>query len=546
MGYTPEQLEGTSIFCLVHPDDLVEGVTKLTSVVQHGAAMRGEFRCRRDDGRYTWFEVVGNPLLNDQGEVCGVIINSRDIDDRKCHEEELRASEETLRAISETAHDGVILMDSAGQVRHWNSAAERMFGYMSGEILGRDLHRLLAPPTYRDCAEKALPEFFRTGQGAAMGKVLELEGLRKDGNRFPIELSVAAVRLRGDWCAVGIVRDITVRKGVEKQLKLFQFLLETSRDPVYIMDPDDDFRMVYTNEAGCRHFGSSHDELLSTRASDWNPHFQEAELSELLERLKAERYLFFESITRIKDGSLIPVEVSCNYFEFEGKSYAAGFYRDIGHRKHDEMELLKATAAAEAASRAKSEFLANMSHEIRTPMNGIVGMTELALETQLSPQQREYLTMAKSSADSLLEIINDILDFSKIEAGKLELHSEPFALRECLEGTLRTLALRAHSKGLELACEIAPDIPEDVFGDSGRLRQVLVNLVGNAIKFTERGEIVVASELQSADAERDGHADFRIRYWHRHSGRRSSRRFSTPSSRSMARQHAGLAEQGWV
>ena len=170
---------------------------------------------------------------------------------------------------------------------------------------------------------------------------------------------------------------------------------------------------------------------------------------------------------------------------------------EISERKKAEEVAVAARTTAEAATRAKSEFLAYMSHEIRTPMNGIIGMTELALETPLSQQQRAYLTLVKSSADSLLTVINDVLDFSKIEAGKLDIDEVPFDLRECLDDTLSTLALRAYGKGLELACRIAPDVPNAVVGDSGRLRQVLVNLVGNAIKFTERGEVVVSAEVES-------------------------------------------------
>src|SRR6202044_1955782 len=256
------------------------------------------------------------------------------------------------------------------------------------------------------------------------------------------------------------------------------------------------------NQAFERLFQYSQEEMLGRHLSDLlSAPEVEPEVESNRVRLNQGKTTHLTTRRKRKDGSLVDGEAYTVPLIIEGEGKGAVvLYQDIPERRHAEEQRQRSKEAAEAANRAKSEFLANMSHEIRTPMNGILGMTELTLETELSPTQREYLGVVKSCADGLLSLLNDILDFSKIQAGKLSLDPQPFGLHQMIADWMKALSLRAHQKGLELAFEVAADVPEQLVGEAGRLRQIVMNLTGTAIKFTEHGEVVL-SVIREPQAE---------------------------------------------
>jgi two-component system, sensor histidine kinase and response regulator len=278
------------------------------------------------------------------------------------------------------------------------------------------------------------------------------------------------------------------RKRAEEELAV---LFRTSRDLLCIASFDG--YLLRLNPAWEKTLGFSVEELTSRPYVEFvHPDDRSPTTAEAKGLTEGSDAVFFENRYRCKDGSYRWLSWNTSPILEQGLIY--GSARDVTEQKRAAEELQQARDAAHAANRAKSEFLAHMSHEIRTPMNAVIGMSELLLDTPLSADQREYTTTLKDAAESLLSLINDILDFSKIEAGMLELDRHPFGLRDLLADTLRTLGVRAHQKRLELACRVAPEVPEALLGDAARLRQIVVNLVGNAIKFTDRGEVLLEIE----------------------------------------------------
>ena len=458
---------------------------------------------------------------------------------------ELRESEARKATIFELAMDAIISMDHLGRVVEFNRAAEAMFGRAREATLGRPLADLIIPPALRQAHRDGLDRFLAAGEGRVVGRRVEVPAIRADGSEFPIDLAINRVDRDGVPFFTAFIRDITASKRAEADLRenhaLLRAVIDGIPDALFVHDLTGRFLLI--NEPGARRLGRDVDGVIGRTVGELFDAEPAAMIGANTARiLAAGAAETFEEVMPI-DGEERHQLVTLGVYRDASGAPAGtvGVARDITDRKRAEEELRRAKEAAEAANRAKSEFLANMSHEIRTPMNGVLGMTELALDTELTPRQREYLGLVRSSAEGLLTVINDILDFSKIEAGKLALESAPFGLRDALEETLRALAQRAHAKGLELACRIAPGVPDSLVGDPMRLRQVVVNLVGNAIKFTEHGEVVVSVDVEGdAGRRRRRLPRRRLRHGDRHPGRearrdlrpvRAGRRLDHPSLR---------------
>ena len=418
------------------------------------------------------------------------LIVFHDITDRKQAEATLEQTETLFRALLNLLPDAVVVVDPNDPSGLWpildcNGAACLMNGYRRDELVGQpiDILNLTAnTPDGRITYMKQLRE--------AGTLKFETDHRHKDGSVLPVEVSTTLLTVGGRELVIGIDRDITERKRAEAELLREKQFVEVliANSPVAIVVLDTEHNILSCNPAFESLFQYNEKEITGKNLDSLIATQETLQQAAQYTRQAMEQAVHGIGKRHRKDGSLVDVEIfGVPMFVKEQRIGALAIYHDIS-------ELVRAQQEAEEANRAKSEFLANMSHEIRTPMNGVIGMLELALDTSLTPEQQDYLQTSLHSAEALLVLINDILDFSKIEAGRLELENIHFDLRNTIEDVAYALAKRAEEKGLELVCLIHPDLSADLSGDPARLRQILVNLVGNAIKFTHHGEIVIRAE----------------------------------------------------
>jgi len=414
-----------------------------------------------------------------------------DYDQLRRAEKKLRKSEDRYRDLFENATDLIQSCGPDGKLLYVNRAWREALGYSDEEVPGLSIFDIIHPSSRAHCQEM----FGRIMSGEKVDSI-EAMFVTKDGRTITIEGNSSCRFKDGKPVSTrSIFRDITKRKRAEQALKKseqqLQAILDNSTAVIYLKDYWG--RYVLINSRFETLFHVSKAQVVGKTDFDFFPRGL-AEVFQTNDRkvFEARSALESEEIAPHDDGPHTYLSVKVPICDSNGEPYAiCGISTDITDRKLMEADLAEARDAALESARLKAEFLANMSHEIRTPINAVIGMTGLLLDTNLSPEQRDYAQTVRASADALLIIINDILDFSKIEAGKLTFETMDFDLRTAVEGAVELLAEAAQSKGLELFSLVYSDVPTALRGDPGRLRQVLTNLLSNAVKFTERGEVIV-------------------------------------------------------
>ncbi|WP_435016174.1 response regulator [Tundrisphaera sp. TA3] len=547
-GYEASEILGRTPFDLLHgPDSDWEALRRLEAAVQAGRPFRAELLHYARGMRKFWADVEVQPIFDAEGVLVHYLMILNDVTDRRRSEERLAVQHAATRilAASSALEDAIppllegigrsLGIDAveywkvdaaAGLLRlagHWSASrrAESMYAdgpdgvtFAPGVGLPGRIWESVEPAWVADLGQD---EAFVRQEAARRAGLVHGFGFPVAGKGGVAGVIVMFARdvLPADPVLLRVLSSLghqvgqfIDRKKGEAEVRESEERFRTLADnvPMMIWLADADLNATWFNKVW---FDFTGGDMAQALHQGWAELIHPDDLEPLraiLARARADhltykaefrllrrdgewRWILTQGVPRrLADGTLLGFVGSCL----------------------DVTDMKGAREIAEAANRAKSEFLANMSHEIRTPMNGVIGMTELALDTELSPRQREYLGLVRSSADALLTLINDILDFSKIEAGKLDLDPVSFDLREVLDDTMRILAQRAHAKGLELACRIPSSVPDAVIGDPGRLRQIIVNLVGNAIKFTERGEVLVSVEVEPGEEAGPGGAILRF------------------------------------
>ena len=420
---------------------------------------------------------------------------------------QLAAGDAIKSAMLSTALDAIVTIDEEGNVHDFNAASEKLFGYSRDEAVGQDMAELIVPEKFREAHREGIRHWKATGEANVFGIRIEIEAQNKSGEIFPIELAITPLGLDNETYFTGFIRDITEQKNAEAELRLAASAFD-AREGIFITDKSS--RIIRANEAILDMTGYTREEIInespdsiiqielaaeSAGSSSWESFLSgdQVQCEANIKPLEGDTFPIWISLSRVFDDS-------------HAITNCVAHVIDMTERKRFEQALETARSDAEKANRTKSQFLANMSHEIRTPLNAIINLNSLLLDSELKPDQQRLASAANQGGKALCTLVDDILDFSIIEAGKLKLLKHPFELNRLIADLDALFRPQAESAGLVLHTSVDPEVPHWLNGDETRLRQVLVNLLGNALKFTDTGKV----ELTAAPSKKH-HIVFQVR-----------------------------------
>ena len=412
----------------------------------------------------------------------------------------LQQSEERSRLIMNSALNAIITINTKGDITFWNNQAEVIFGWKKEEVIGRSLAEIIIPIRHKDGHKQGMKKFIKTGEGPVLNKQIELPAMHKNGNEFPVEISIIPIQQNNELIFCSFIQDISERKKAEENLK---FQEEKYRNIIAnmnlgLIEVDNDELIKYVNHSFLEISGFEENELMGKKPSSL---FLSKENVELIKSKVEERKKGMSEIYQIpvknKRGDLRwwAISAAPNYDDKGNQIGSIGIHLDITSQKKLEQALEQEKIKAEEASKTKEAFLANMSHEIRTPLNAIIGFLRELSKQELTEIQKIYIENSSIASKHLLAIINNILDISKIEANEMALEKEDFILQKSIKNVVTVLEPKAIQKGIQLTISWDKKIAKVLKGDSLRLEQILFNLIGNAIKFTSKGSITVTAQL---------------------------------------------------
>ncbi|WP_405079042.1 PAS domain S-box protein [Paenibacillus chitinolyticus] len=511
-GYEPEEMVGQGALPLIHPDDLDRVVLFLEQNRNtEGDNVTFRFRCKNGD--YVWLESTTRYTYDKDGNLNEIISISRDITERKKADQQLQESEQRYKSLFDHNPAAVYSMNLDGDYLTANKNLQKITGFTLEELIGMYWGPIVAPKDL----PKTLHHFELAKQGFPQSYDLTL--IHKDGH--PVEINSTNIPIIVDNEVVGvygITIDITERQRylaqIEKLSSEYTLILNSVTEGIFGVDSSGN--AMFINPAGAEMLGFVPEELIGKpylgmlQNTFGTPAQQSADEQVIYRAIREGRpYRNKEAVFWRKDGSSFLADYHVTPLIDNGELRGAVVvFKDITGEK----EIIRAKESAEKADQAKSEFLAIMSHEIRTPMNGIIGMADLLAETELSEEQQSYTDIILQSSYALLRILNEILDFSKIEAGKMVVNHEPFDVRSVLDQVVELFHPKAAERGIRLTYELDGGIPATLIGDEGILRQIIVNLVGNAIKFTEKdGHVSLSAKLEKMPGRSDAVLQFFVR-----------------------------------